>query len=80
MGQTEESIEHLLRGLDPADAPEVREFARRTAQEQMIYLFIEVRKMQRQRDPRNLIASMGPLGALVAYVMFDQRWWTHLVR
>lgn len=73
-------LDAVLKGLPPAEAAEIREFAGRTIEEQVIYLFREVKMLKVQPPFPLMVRNLGPLGAVLAYAVIDQQWWRHLLK
>lgn len=75
-----QSLNRVLEELPPSQAAEVREFAGRDVGVQLVYLFREVvalkediAALKRSRSMKDRITDFGTAGALIAYLLFDQR-------
>lgn len=69
----EDRLNSMLRDLDPADAAEIREFAQRDTDEKIVYLFREMKGLKKSKPLTDRLYDMGYVGALLAYVLFDNK-------
>lgn len=76
----EERLNAVLRGLDPEVAAEEREFATRDQWEQNLYLYrtvksirADVKVLQQRRSFHDRLYDYGMAGAMLAYLLFDNR-------
>lgn len=75
-----ERVNALVREFPPSVAAEVREFASRPQDEQLVYLFMELRDARTKvaalslsKPMRERLMEYGALGSIVAYVLFDRK-------
>lgn len=69
----EDRLNTLLRDMEPSEAAEIREFAHREPWEQNVYLFREIKGLKKSKTLQDRLYDYGMAGALVAYLLFDQR-------
>lgn len=70
----EERISALLQPIDDnAVRAEVREFAARPMDEQLVQLYLEVKGLKKSKPITDRLYDFGYVGALIAYMLFDQR-------
>lgn len=74
------ALNKALAELEPSVAAEIREFAGRDPNVQLVYLYRELMEMKadiaalkRSRSLKDRFTDIGTAGALVAYLLFDQR-------
>ena len=66
-------LDELLRDDPPALASELREYLSRPQEERDLYLYREVLTLKQSKGFRERLYDLGSVGALLAYVLFDQR-------
>lgn len=69
----EDRLSALLRNMQPDEAAEIREFAHREPWEQNVYLYRELKSLKKAKSFQDRLYDMGYAGALIAYVLFDNR-------
>lgn len=80
MGMEPAALNKALEELSPSLAAEIREFAGRDLDAKIVYLYREIVEMkgtiatmQRSRSMKDRFTDFGTMGALIAYLLFDQR-------
>lgn len=66
-------LNELVHGLHPSEAAEVREFAGWKQDEQLVYLYRELKLLKQTKPFRERVYEFGMVGAWLAYILFDQR-------
>lgn len=67
-------LNELVHDLAPAEAAEIREFASRPSDEQLVWLYREMKRYHTsERSWKDRLTEAGTFGALIAYILFDHR-------